>query len=364
MKAWRVVRSGGLELVVAGLLVVTMVYTRVAGVTPWTSLPLDVAALAAVVVAQRWPRTGIALTLAVLAFVLVMDPYDVGVTLYLTMLPVVTAVRKGEFPLASVATILNAAAGVSVSLRLSGDANDWVGAMMGWLFLYGVVWAVGLGMRAVARAAAARIRAEFREREIELAWDLHDSVARNLAILAMQANAVHKAGRATPEELKVIADQARLASQSVREVTQLLGGSDRTATPEITLREAVVSGTQELRRLGIKVQASLEILEMPDEVDRVGGRIMQEALHNVAKHGLRSGTCVVTVEVTPTSLDLLVTNPLDPTRGGTHQGLGLKSMKSRASSLGGSITSRRVRGSWVCEVSLPLQMSGERAVPQ
>lgn len=328
--------------------------------TSWSSLPLDVAALGAAILALRWTRIGIALALAVLAVVMVMDPHDVGVTLYACALPVITAVRKDEFPLAIVATIFGVAAGFRTSLRLSGADEDWIGAMLGWLFLHGVVWAIGLGMRAVARAATARIRAEYRERELELAWELHDSVARNLAILAMQANAVQKAGTATSEELAVLAEQARLASQSVREVTHLLGGSDRVAAPEVTLREAVVAGTQELRRQGIKVQASLEILELPDEVDRVAGRIMQEALHNVAKHGARAGTCVVTVEVTPKTLDLLVTNPLDPSRETTISGLGVKSMRSRAAALGGSISSKRIRGSWVCEVSLPLQKGDQR----
>lgn len=346
----------------SALLVVPMLYTRVTEVTSWSSLPLDVAALAAAFLAVRWTRIGVALALTVLVAVMIIDPQHVGVAVYACMIPVVTAIRKDEFPLAIVATIVGVGAGFRLSLRFSGDAQDWAGAMLGWLFLYGLAWAVGLGMRAVARGAANRIRAEYRERELELAWELHDSVARNLAILAMQANAMQKAGTASPADLEVLAEQARQASQSVREVTQLLGGTDRAATPEVTLREAVVAGTQELRRLGVKVQASLEILKLDDEVDRVAGRIMQEALHNVAKHGSRTGTCVVTVEVTPTSLDLLVTNPLDPAREGPHQGLGLKSMRSRAAALGGSISSRRVRGSWVCEVSLPLSKSNKDAV--
>lgn len=361
MNRWAVIRTGGIELALAALLSFLVFPAAFLGRVPAVSVVVDVAALVVVVISQRWLRLGVALSFAVIGSALLLDPDGVGMALYLCMLPVVTAIRKDEFPLAIVATIVNAAAGFTISYQLSGDESDWIGALMGWLFLYGIAWAVGMGMRAVARAESQKLRNQYRQRELALAWELHDSVARNLAILAMQANAARNAGTATPEELDVIAEQARLASKSVREVTQLLGGWDRAPAPDVTMRAAVVAGTQELRQMGFTVKASLQIPELPADVDKAAGRIIQEALHNVAKHGSKNAPCVVTVEVTPETLELVVTNAV-ALREESYPGLGLTSMRYRSDALGGSFSSKRIRGSWVCEASLPLNTSSGRTV--
>lgn len=355
MQRWRLIHSGGFEIVVAALLVAMMLYTMAQGLIPYSSLLVDLAACAVVVVAQRWLRIGMAASFAVIAAVLVIDPDAVGMALYFCILPVVTAIRKEEFPLGIVSTIINATAGTIVSLQISGDGRDVPGALLGWAFLYALAWAVGLGMRAIARSEAARVRAEFRERELGLAWELHESVVSNLSLLALRANAAERAGEASDEDLTEIAEQARMATKSVRELAQLLGGWERNPLPDVALRSAAVEGMQELRRLGFTVQASVEIPELPPEVDRVAGRIIQEALHNVAEHGSKNAPCIVSIRVGPESLVLSVTNRITDVRDTPFPGLGLTSMRYRTDGLGGEFSAQRVRGTWVCEASLPLK---------
>lgn len=349
------VHSGGFEIVVTSLLVVTMFYAMGQGLIPRSSLIIDLAACAVVIVAQRWLRVGMAASFAVIAAVLVIDPYAVGMALYLCILPVITAIRKEKFPLAIVSTIVNATAGTVVSLRISGDDRDLAGALLSWTFLYALAWAIGLGMRAIARVEAARVRAEFRERELALAWELHESVASNLALLSKRVKAAQQVGSLSADDLDAVVEQTHLAGQSVREISQLLGGWERTPLPDVSLRSAVTEGMRDLRQRGFTVQASVEIPELPPEVDRVAGRIVHEAMHNVGAHGSPTAPCVVMVRVGPEALELSVTNRIKDFNGEIVPGLGMTSMRYRTDALGGDFSAQRVRGTWVCKASLPLR---------
>src|SRR5690606_10779200 len=123
----------------------------------------------------------------------------------------------------------------------------------------------------------------YRREQLELALELHDSVCRDLSMLVMQADSVTASGTASPEQLEDLAERARSANHAVREVARLLGGATRTTAPEIRLEPALKSGTHELRSLGFTVRTTAELVgDLPAPVDEAAGRILQEALHNVA----------------------------------------------------------------------------------
>ncbi|MCC2592239.1 histidine kinase [Tessaracoccus sp. OS52] len=355
----RQLRGGWVEVVVATLLTALSLQAGFTGRIPWESVALDIGALAAVLLALRWLRVGIAAALVVTVLALLFDPVGLGLSSYLCMLPALTAIRRDKIPLAVIVTAINVGVGWVTSFRLAGADADPLAIILTWLILYAIIWGIGLGMRAASRNELARLAARYRRQQLELAMDLHDSVCRDLSLLVMQAEAVNHAGEATPGQLEALAERARSANQAVREVARLLGGANRNTVPEVKLESSLKSGTHELRSLGFNVQARAALVgELPPVVDTAAGRILQEALHNVAKHGSAQAPCLVTVERTADALEMAVSNL--PGRGGTGSGtrLGLRAMRERAATVGGTVRSKEVDGMWICEVTLPI---GSRA---
>ncbi len=344
---------GGAEALIAVLLLAVSVHASMTGLIPLASAVLDGAAVVAVLISLRWLRVGVAAAIGVILGVLFFDPNAYGVSLYICMIPVVYAIRRDHLHVALVATAVNAVAGWVVSLRAVDEGDSAIGPMFGWLMLYGIVWAIGLGFRAAAKSEAARMTAEFRKREIEMASELHDSVARDLAVLAMQADAARLSGSATEEELDSIAEQARLANKSIREVTRLLGGGTD-ARPVPTGASSLEAGVRDLERLGFRVRVSGEqATDIPMSIDVAKGHLLGEALHNVAKHGDPAYPAVVIFSNTPEVLRVTVSNtPREDQR--SEAGWGLKGMHHRAEAIGGHVASREVDGTWVCDITLPL----------
>ena len=351
----RLLAWGGAESAVALLMIAASLFAFVGGRISVSALAADVLALVLALVALRWLGLGIGLLLPGLAVVLWLDPDGSGMALYLCALPTVTAIRLGRIGLAGVATAIGGAAGWWVSCRVHPDDRDLIGITITWLFTYGMVWAVGFAGRALARAAEERVHRDYQERALDLARDLHDSTARNLAVLAMQADAAVVAGSATPEQLESMAQMAREASVAIRRTMQLLGGRPAAPERDTGLSMAVDVGRAELERLGFEVRVSIEVdAPLRTAVDHAAGRIMLEALHNVAKHGNPDGPCLIMVEATDDALDFAVTNTPRAGAAGGHSGLGLESMGNQARAGGGLVSAGLSHGVWVLEASLPL----------
>lgn len=350
----RLLAWGGAELAVALLMIGGSVFAFMGGRIQVSALVADVVALVVAIVALRWVTVGIGLLLPGLLVVLLLDPNGSGMALYLCALPTVTAIRRGRLGLAGVATVLGAAAGWWVSYRVHPDDRNLVGITVTWLFTYGLAWAVGFAGRVLARAAEERVHRDYRERALDLARDLHDSTARNLAVLAMQADAAVAAGSASREQLESMAQMAREASVAIRRTMQLLGGRPAGRARDTGLSAAVESGRAELERLGFEVRVSVEIdTPLAAEADHAAGRIMLEALHNVAKHGDPDRACLITVEATEDVLEFAVTNtPLAGAAAG-RPGLGLESMEHQARARGGQVSASLSHGVWVVEARLP-----------
>lgn len=354
MKSLRYLREGWVEIVTATLLAALSIQAGVVDRIPWASVGLDMLALVAVLVAVKWLRIGTVLTLAVALLTLFVDPELAGVSIYICMLPALSAIRRDAVPVAVLLTAVNIGVGWLTSFYM-GSGGDPFGVVLTWVVLYAIVWGVGLGMRAAGRNEAARVGAEYRRKQLELALELHDSVCRDLSMLVMQADTVTARGEASPEQLEDLAERARSANQAVREVARLLGGATRAQAPEVRLESALRAGTHELRSLGFTVQTTAELVgDLPTEVDETAGRILQEALHNVARHGDSEQPCVVDVDRSSEGLVMTVTNHPSRGRGDRQDRMGIQTMRERASQVGGTVNAREVAGKWVCAISLPL----------
>ncbi|HMR49690.1 MAG TPA: hypothetical protein PKE40_10365 [Arachnia sp.] len=359
MKVVSRMRAGGLELLIGGLFtVVALVNVRRVA---WEVTATELLAFVAVVIALRWLRFGVAMAILVTLLVPFLDPGFYGLSLYVCLLPALTAIRRDRFSLAIVLSVISFGVGVWAQIWSldAGARPEQLGmAILGWTVVQLIVWASGLAIRSADRAAAERVEARFRAQQAALAAELHNSVCKDLALLSRDADLALEKGSAERDDLERIASRAKIANQALREATRLLASDGVVASAEpITIREALAAGARELRRAGFRVEDVQQgPLEFPPDLDLVAGRILAEALHNVRKHGSTRGPCLVVIEQTPESLDVAVINATDGREGQWRDaGLGLPGMQARAAAVGGTVNARRTKDSWVCEASLPLR---------
>ncbi|MDF1487797.1 sensor histidine kinase [Tessaracoccus caeni] len=318
---------------------------------------MDLFAAIVVVVASWRYRLGVALGVAATVISAIVDPLGQGAWNFLLGLPVLTGVRRGNLALALVYMFLTG----PVQWYLMQARSTGTGLVEGlwdalfWVFWFGVLWIVGLGMRAIERGAVARERALQQERAQRLAVDLHDTVSQSLAQLALSLETASGGAGIAPGEAEELAERARAANGMIRDVTTLLHTGNTDPLPGITLRDAIATGVAELRRRGFEVGATMDgAAELPEDLSLAAGAVVREALNNVLRHGVVGSRCVVAVDENDGELEISVINPFKASSAPRTEGLGIRGMQMRARLARGEVDSRGVGDSWICEARFPI----------
>lgn len=226
------------------------------------------------------------------------------------------------------------------------------------------------------RAAQERERVVAASRRA-VARDLHDVIAQNLAVIALQAEALPlQPARQRRATLELLARRARETHRDLRGLLDVLyeqsGIDDHEAAqgPAATsgvlpADESVEAVAQQLREDGFTVRLDSrfgDLSAVPMSVHAAMHRITQEAAANVRQHA-RPGTEVeITAEQDPAALRLRIINELaddvpaleasDQTVRATP-GYGLTNVHERAGMLGGHAEFRVAQGRWSVDVRLP-----------
>ena len=212
-------------------------------------------------------------------------------------------------------------------------------------------------MGRAAELAAARERAR-------IARDVHDVLAHSLTVLSVQVQALRQLIRDNPERAAALLDQmAEVLRESQVESRQIVG----------LLREASVAEPDDAdlaTRLRVVAERFAERTGMQCTLREHGapGRLparhaetlrlaVQEALTNAYRHG-NAAHAVANLWWEPDAVRLVVSNdgvnaPSNTTHAGTGQGL--RGMRERAESLGGTAQAEpQAGGGYVVSVTLPL----------
>jgi signal transduction histidine kinase len=262
----------------------------------------------------------------------------------------------------SVPVLVLLVAGSALAI-LGGDESDAADIVVGY-FTGITAWVVGDTMRSqrerTAWMAARRVeearQAATRER-LELARELHDIVAHNVSVIAVQAEAAQSVLGTEPDRagaaMAAVADTAREALVELRKLLGVLR-SEHGRVPQPGL-DALDDLVDTVRRAGVRV--SLSRSGDVGDVDSVAGltayRVVQEALTNVMKH---AGSCTADVDVRVAGDVLTVTVSDDgrtpPTTNGGH---GLVGMRERVTVLGGTLDAGpAAAGGFVVRAQLPV----------
>ncbi len=346
------VQKGLVEALLGLLIVALSVNAAVVGRVPLAPLLIDLAAFACVLVVTRWLRAGSLLLMGVVVAGLVLDPEQLGITGMLCMLPVVTAVRRSNIPVAVVSSVVFAGVNVLTSHARFPDAG-WGDVTLTWLLAFAAPWIIGYGLHLMERHVRGEADREHAEQRRLVLTELHDSTARELSILVRDCEALVSTPGTSSSQLQGLAARALVANASLREAMQLLstGATDATQQSAVT---ALTRGIRELERRGVHVKINGALPDqLSGSVDLALGAMLGEALHNVANHADLKKPCVVTITTETNRCDVLVTNSCRTSTPTSTTRFGLIALGHRARSVGGDALSERIGERWLCQVTVP-----------
>jgi signal transduction histidine kinase len=194
-----------------------------------------------------------------------------------------------------------------------------------------------------------------------LAADLHDVIAGHLSAIAIQSEAALSLAGKDPATvttvLRSVRENSLSALREMREMIDLLqADGDRTAPARLHDLDRLLESA---RASGLEVSAEVSLDgRLPVTVDLAAYRIVQEALTNVSKHAPGARTSVV-LSQDRESLVVDVRNTLDRRlvdgADGVEEGTGLRSMRTRAEAVDGTLSARPTPEGWQVRAVLPVE---------
>jgi signal transduction histidine kinase len=196
------------------------------------------------------------------------------------------------------------------------------------------------------------------EERRRLRRDLHDGLGAQLAGLNVQAGALRRLIPRDPDAADDLVVELREELRSaISDIRHLVYNLRPPALDDLGLIEALRRLAEhygsEDEQLSVLVEASEDLPHLPAAVEVAVYRITQEALTNVARHA-QARTCVVRLAVNE-EVGLKIVDDGVGIPAGRNAGVGLSSMRERASELGGScVVERAPKGGTRVLVRLPM----------
>jgi len=225
--------------------------------------------------------------------------------------------------------------------------------------------ALGIAVRSQHGARNRRLEQVKAEERVQLARELHDTVAHHVSAIAIQAQAGRALAATSPSSsvraLEVIEDEASRTLTEMRAMVRVLRNqapADYAPQPGVADLDRLAATSAAPR---VQVRLSGDLAGLPAAVDATVYRIAQEAVTNGLRHARNATLVDVHVHGDESGVRLDVRNDGDPTTAApvNGPGFGIIGMVERAALLGGTCwAGPRHEGGWAVEATLP------RAVPQ
>lgn len=227
-----------------------------------------------------------------------------------------------------------------------------------------VAWVIGDYIRSrrqfindiVARHQQEREQAAEDER-LRIARELHDVVAHNVSVMAIQAGAARVSGNSSEETLKSIELSAR---DTLAELNKLVGVLRKNpGAPELAPRptlDDIDALLKPARDAGLEVTLKItgEKRLLPAALELSAYRIVQEAITNVLKHANASRVEVL-IEYSPEGVALTISDNGTGPGEAPSTGHGLIGMRERVALFGGKMgTGSSALGGFIVHARLPV----------
>jgi two-component system sensor histidine kinase DesK len=192
--------------------------------------------------------------------------------------------------------------------------------------------------------------AKVAERE-RIARDLHDVLGHTLSLIVLKSELASKLMERDPAQAKSeIRDVENTARQALADVRQTIGGYRA-----LGLNEEFTRAKATLQTAGVSVECEAATVGLAPVQASVLALALREAVTNVVRHS-QAQHCRLRLEQTNGSCHLEV---YDDGRGGAQvEGNGLRGMRERIESLGGSLH-RETRQGTRLFITLPIAFASE-----
>lgn len=214
-------------------------------------------------------------------------------------------------------------------------------------------------------------RAALQEQREELARELHDIVAHDITVIAMQARAgaLTSGGDPHAETFTVIADSARGALDDLRRLLRIMRETEAAdevaeSPADIDLPDELAQIEESLAHSGVRARIEIvgETERIPDGVRSTVRRLLREGATNILKHAHVDEPVTLALRVDEDAVQVEVDNALPPDGGApaaprfARSGFGILGLRERVQLLGGTITAGPAPGDrWVLRATLPLR---------
>ncbi|GIE91432.1 sensor histidine kinase [Actinoplanes regularis] len=271
--------------------------------------------------------------------------------------------------------LITAVVAVAAETIFTGRAQINNGLVLSGLYAVGLAGvAIARWLRDVRRELRHQVGLTERERSqrtvleerTRIARELHDVVAHHMSVIAVQAEAApYRVSALDPAATESFASIRQNALAALTETRQILGmlrseqDSDNRYAPQPTLADLdQLFGNCRSAGLTLKTGIRGDVRDLPEQVELIAYRVIQEALSNVIRHA-PGADVEVDVAYGPAELDLRVANSPSPAAGRLSPvvaaGHGLTGMRERAAVLGASLRAgRRDDGWYEVAMSLPV----------
>jgi signal transduction histidine kinase len=254
--------------------------------------------------------------------------------------------------------LVAAALGIYVSWTGVGDAIGGIAVLLSAV-------ALGVSVRTQHGARQRRLEQVKSEERVELARELHDTVAHHVSAIAIQAQAGRALAATSPgsplEALEVIEVEASRTLAEMRAMVRVLrreAPADYAPQPGAADLGSLADGPLATPKVQVAFSGDLTVL--PAAVDAAVFRIAQEAVTNARRHARNATLVDVRVDADASFVRLHVDDDGDPTPAQTTpaSGFGLTGMVERATLLGGTCRAGpRLGRGWAVDATLPLAVS-------
>jgi two-component system sensor histidine kinase DesK len=214
------------------------------------------------------------------------------------------------------------------------------------LFAAAEIFLSGIGVTFILRQARETRRLDKANERERIAKDLHDVLGHSLSSLALKAELARRVFHTNPERALVeIGDVERIARQGLEEMRAAIHGyHSGDIYEELDRVESL------LKAADVNVQRRCEYVEMPPAQERVLALIVREAVTNILRHS-QARACRLALFRAAGAYRLEIA---DDGRGGPHEeGIGMRSIRTRAEALGGTAVWSSTVGTQL-SVTLPI----------
>jgi two-component system sensor histidine kinase DesK len=210
------------------------------------------------------------------------------------------------------------------------------------------VWTLGLGWE-IDRSRAVTAQLAIAEERLRFARDLHDTLGRNLSLVAVQSElAAALATRGEPGAAEQMLDVRRIAHESLREMRAVVSGYRSTDLA------SELSGAQSvLRSAGVNCRVIGDGASLPPATQAALGWVVREATTNVIHHS-NATSCKIELDLTADTTTLRIENDGVLTLPRSTGGSGLMGLRERLEEAGGSLTVEELGGRFTLVAQLPV----------